>query len=445
MNARRLLAGSAVVAGVTATMFAVGALAGGTGATTAPSAPVQQVAAPAEISSGAEAAASITALQARLKKFPTDAASWASLGFQYTQQARLTADPSFYGKADGAFAQSLDHQPRDNAAALTGQATLAAARHDFGRAFELTQQADKINAYGAANLGVMADALSELGRYPQSRAAVQRMVDLKPGVPSYTRVSYSYELRGDLDGAAYALDRALEVSQNPADAAFALQYLGELAFNAGDLRTAGRHFAEGLARDPTYVPLLAGRARVEAASGNTAAALRDWQAVTTRLPQPSYLIEYADLLTALGRTAEAEQQYAVVDATIALFRAQGSNVDLELALYDADNGRSAPALAAAEAEMAKRQSIHVLDAYAWALHSAGRDREALVHAKKAQSTGMRNALFDYHRGIIELALGQRAAAKASLTLALRTNPYFSPLQAPKAKAALATLGGQASS
>ena len=445
MNARRLLAGSAVVAGVTATMFAVGALAGGTGATTSPSAPVRQVAAPAEISSGAEAAASIIALQARLKQFPTDAASWASLGFQYTQQARLTADPSFYGKADGAFAQSLDHQPRDNAAALTGQATLAAARHDFGRAFELTQQADKINTYGAANLGVMADALSELGRYPQSRAAVQRMVDLKPGVPSYTRVSYSYELRGDLDGAAYALDRALEVSQNPADAAFALQYLGELAFNAGDLRTAGRHFAEGLARDPTYVPLLAGRARVEAASGNTAAALRDWQAVTTRLPQPSYLIEYADLLTALGRTAEAEQQYAVVDATIALFRAQGSNVDLELALYDADNGRSAPALAAAEAELAKRQSIHVQDAYAWALHSAGRDREALVHAKKAQSTGVRNALFDYHRGIIELALGQRAAAKASLTLALRTNPYFSPLQAPKAKAALATLGGQASS
>ena len=442
MNGRRLLAGSAMVVGVTATMLAVGALAGGAKQAVEPAPAVQPIAAPAQITSGADTTASITALQTRLKKYPNDSASWASLGFQYTQQARLTADPSFYGKADGAFARSLEIEPKDNAAALTGQATLAAARHDFGPALDLTRRADALNAYGAANLGVMTDALGELGRYPQSFATLQRMVDLKPGVPSYTRVSYSYELRGDLKGAQYALDQALGIAQSPADAAFALQYLGELAFNAGDLRTAGRHFAEGLRRDPTYVPLLAGRARVEAASGNTAGALRDWQAVTTRLPQPTYLIEYADLLTSLGRTTEAQQQYAVVDATITLFRSQGANVDLELALYDADHGRSAAAVTAAETEVKRRQSIQVEDAYAWALHSAGRDREALVYARKAQRLGMHNALFDYHRGIIELSLGMKVEAKASLTKALKTNRYFSPLQAPKARAALATLGGR---
>lgn len=445
MRGKRLLAGSAMILGVAAAMLAVGALAGGTREATAPTATVRQVAGPAAISNGADTSASISALQARLKQLPKDASSWASLGFLYTQQARLTADPSFYTKADGAFAQSLQITPTNNAAALTGQATLAAARHDFGRALELTTKADALNSYGAANLGVMTDALGELGRYPQSFAILQRMVDLKPGVPSYTRVSYSYELRGDLKGAKFALDRALEVSQSPADAAFALQYLGELAFNAGDLTTAGRHFAEGLQRDPSYVPLIAGRARVEAASGNTAAALRDWQTVTTRLPQPTYLIEYADLLASLGRTADAEQQYAVVDATIRLFRSQGANVDLELALYDADHGRPDDAVTSAAAEIKRRQSIQVEDAYAWALHSAGWDEQALVHARRAQRLGMRNALFDYHRGIIELSLGMKSEARASLTLALKTNPYFSPLQAPKAKAALASLGGPAAS
>ncbi|HEX8497946.1 MAG TPA: hypothetical protein VF661_12190 [Actinomycetales bacterium] len=441
MNRRRLLGGSATVVGLTIAIFGVGAVAGATGPGDAPAPVTAQAAAPAEVLSNATITQSVAAAQERLRQYPNDATTWASLGMLYTQQARLTADPSYYGKADGAFTRSLEAQPADNAAALTGQATLAAARHDFGRALKLTQQADAINAYGATNLGVMADALGELGRYPESFDALQRMVDLKPGVPSYTRVSYSYELRGDTQGATYALTRALEVAQSPADAAFVLQYLGELAFNSGDLPTAGRHFAEGLERDPDYVPLLAGQARVKAASGKTEEALQDWQAVTTRLPEPTYLIEYADLLTALGRTDQARAQYAVVDATIRLFQSQGADVDLELARYDADNGRPQEALKAAGDEIARRQSIHVQDAYAWALHSAGRDREALGWARKAQSLGMENALFSYHRGMIENALGMKAQARASLSEALAINPHFSPLDAPKAQAALKALGG----
>lgn len=436
---RRLVAGSLTVVGLTAIMLAAGALAGGVGRGTQQTSSAAGVGTQNEVVSAANAGASVAGLQKRLRSFPKDAGSWASLGFLYTQQARLTADPSYYRKADGAFAQSLKLQPQDNAVALTGEATLAASRHDFGLALTLTQRADAMNRYGATNLGVMADALTQLGRYPESEAALQRMVDLKPGVPSYTRLSYSYELRGDVVGAKFALDQALAAAQSPADAAFALQYLGELAYNSGDLATARRDFAEGLRRDPTYIPALAGQARVEAASGQTAAALRDWESVTTRLPQPIYLIEYADLLTSLGRHTEAQQQRVVIDATIALFRAQGAIVDLELSLYDADNGRPLEALESASAEIKRRQSILVQDAYAWALHGVGRDAEALAYARKAQRLGMRNALFDYHRGIIEQALGMKAQARASLTLALKTNPYFSTLGAPRARAALAAL------
>jgi lipoprotein NlpI len=36
---------------------------------------------------------------------------------------------------------------------------------------------------------------------------------------------------------------------------------------------------------------------------------------------------------------------------------------------------------------------------------------------------MRNVLFLYHRGIIEKSLGQSAAAVASLTQALKIDPY----------------------
>ena len=433
---------SATVVGLAAIMLSVGAVSGRIDRSEPTSASSRGVAdQPAGVLGKAATAASVRTLQTRLKSLPNDWSAWSNLGMLYTAQARLTADPSYYGKADGAFAESLKIRPQDNAIALTGKAALAASRHDFSDALTLTKASEKLDSYNATNLGVKFDALSELGRYPEAFTVLQRMVDLKPGVASYTRVSYSYELRGEHEGAKFALTRALEIAQRPDDISYARQYLGELAFNSGDLTTAEKHFTQGLRDDPTHVPLLAGRARVEAARGRSENALRDWQSVTNRLPQTSYLIEYGDLLAAMGRHREAGAQYAIVDATAKLFQAQGANVDLELSLYDADQGRGAKSLAAAKAEQGRRQSVHVEDAYAWALHAAGRDKEALVHAKAAARLGMRNALFSYHRGIIEKSLGQRSAAISSLRQVLKINPYFSPLQAPLARKALAELEG----
>lgn len=438
---RRTAAMVVSVVGLVIVMLVTGAVIGGLGRPTAPaSGNARDVAAqPAQVMGGAAIAGGIVSLQTRLRTVPRDWSAWASLGALYTAQARLTVDPSYYGKADGAFAKSLQIEPKDNAAALSGQAALASSRHDFTGALALTQRVEKLNAYSTPNLGVMVDALVELGRYPEAFAALQRMVNLKPGVASFARISYSYELRGDITGARYALDQTLAVAQSPSDRAFALQYLGELAFNHGDLATAQRQFVLGLRQDAGYMPLLAGRARVEAAQGKTAAAIRDYGSVVARLPQPSYLIEYGDLLASLGRHQEAVTQYAVVGAEEKLFMAAGVNVDLELALFDADHGRSAAAFVSATAEWDRRKSVLVEDAYAWALHVNGRDKEALVHAKGAARTGMANALFAYHRGMIEKSLGLDAAATTSLKRALQINPYFSTLLAPTARAALRSL------
>jgi len=442
MNRRRTLALVATSVGLAVTMLAVGAVAGKPNLSQPVAAPSRGVSAQlAGALSTTDAASGIRSLQTRLKALPNDWSAWANLGSLYTAQARLTADPAYYAKADGAFAMSLKVRPLDNVSALTGKAALAASRHSFSTALALTQESRKLDAYNATNLGVMFDALSELGRYPEAFSVLQRMVDLKPGVASYARVSYSYELRGDNEGARFALEQALDVARMPADIAFCRQYLGELAFNSGDLATAWQQFTHGLAADPTNVPLLAGRARVEAARGQIEKAVSHWQAVTNRLPQPGYLIEYADLLASLGRDGEARAQYALVDATAKLFRAQGANVDLEISLFDADHGRGREAVATASAEAGRRQSIHVQDAYAWSLHAVGQDKAALVQSKAAARLGMRNALFLYHRGIIEKSLGQRTEAIASLTQALKINPHFSPLQAPQARKALAELEG----
>lgn len=438
MTRRRRI--SLLVAAVLApVLFLVGGalvLRGGEGQDPSP-ATAQPVAGPEQVAPGADPATSITSLQDRLRRIPQDDAAWATLGFAYVAQARRTADPSFYALAEKALDRSLEVRPERNATALTGKAALANARHEFAAGRDLALQAVAIDDYDAGAKGVLSDSQIALGEYDAALATLDAMVNLRPGVPSFTRISYSYELRGDPAGARYALERALDVSSNPGDAAFVLFYLGELAFNSGDLETAAQHYAEGLRRDPSQVTLLAGRAKVTAARGDVDDALELYAELVQRLPQPSYLVEYGELLDSVGRTDEAAEQYAVADAASALYVAAGAVQDVEIVHYDADHGRPDRALETAQAQYASRRSVEVEDAMAWALHANGRDAEALDHALAAQQLGTRNALWDYHRGMIQLALGQVDAGRASLQLALDTNPYFSVLHAPLARQALA--------
>ena len=119
------------------------------------------------------------------------------------------------------------------------------------------------------------------------------------------------------------------------------------------------------------------------------------------------------------------------------------NIDLELALFDAAHGDPAGALTAASDEWAKRQSVHVADAYGWALYANGRYAEAATYAGKAMALGYHNALFAFHAGMIQLKLGHTAEARRLLAQATHTNPHFSIQYAPVAQAELAKLGGAA--
>ncbi|MGH3909264.1 MAG: tetratricopeptide repeat protein, partial [Pseudonocardiaceae bacterium] len=119
-----------------------------------------------------------------------------------------------------------------------------------------------------------------------------------------------------------------------------------------------------------------------------------------------------------------------------LYEAAGSTDDLAVSQFAADHGDPAEALRRAQAEWDRRQSVFVADAVSWALHVNGRDAEALTFADRAAALGSRNATFAYHRGMILAALGEQDEAQRQLTETLEINPHFSPLHAPRARAAL---------
>lgn len=433
----------AIATMVAAGLFLTAAVAitrgGESAATQAPAPGASTLLAPAAAAGSLED--SITALQARLRAFPQDWKSSASLGLAYVQEARVTADPTYYPKAGGVLQRSLALHGRDNFEAMVGMAALAAARHDFVAALDWGERAKAVNPYNGSVYGVIGDAQVELGRYDDAFVTFQTMVDTRPDLASYARVSYARELQGDVAGAIRAMKGAQVFAATPADRAWAANQLGELYFNNGRLGRAAQQYRLGTNLAPSFVPPEAGLAKVAWARGDVGEAIERYAEVVQRYPSPEYVIALGELYELTGETELGREQFDLVSTIQRLFASNGVNVDLELSLYEADHGDAAAALDTARAEWDRRHSILVADALAWALHASGDDRAAARYSRKALALGTRNALMLFHAGMIHLATGDRAAAVELLTEALDTNPFFSIRYAAEAEATLRSLAG----
>ena len=381
----------------------------------------------------------IRSLQGRLESTPADHVSWATLGLAYVQQARITVDPSYYPRADGALERSLEINDTDNFLAYAGLSALASARHDFADAKAHAERGLAINDFSAILYGALSDAEIQLGNYDDAFAAVQKMLDLSPDTSSLTRASYTWELRGDLDRATQLMQRALDDAPTPADRAFVQFQLGELEFNAGDPAAALERYTSALEASPQDPAALAGKARALAALGQVETAIDSYAALVERAPEPTYLLEYGQLLESVGRPADAEAQYEIFVLTQQLFAANGVQPDAVLALFLADHGDAVAALEAAEGALAENPFLTTHDAHAWALYRNGRYEEALAAIDRALALGYRNARFHFHAGMISHALGMDERARTELTTALDINPNFHPLDVEVAEATLASL------
>jgi tetratricopeptide (TPR) repeat protein len=384
----------------------------------------------------------ITALEERVEGLPDDWRSWASLGLAYLQKNRVTADPSFYLKAEDALEHSLELNDTDNFQGMLGFGALALARHDFAEGLEWGRRAKVVNPYNAQVRGVIGDALVELGRYEAAGKAFQDMIDLRPDLSSYARVSYFRELHGDVAGAIEAMTSALDTGGSAEDAAWAAYQLGELYFTSDRVAEAKHEFDRGASLAPDYFLPTVGRAKVAAARGNFRLATRLLSEVVDRYPAPEYVILLGDIYARAGQPEEAEIQYELVGAINKLYAANGVNTDLESALFDADHGVNLDdALSRARAEYRRRESIHVADALAWTLYAKERYREAKHFSRISLQLGTRDARLLFHAGMIDWRLGNEAAARRHLSSALSVNPNFSFVQDRIARRTLVHLGG----
>ncbi len=141
--------------------------------------------------------ADIPKLQHALTLDPARADLRVELASAYLQKVRENGDASYYTRAGGVLAPVLRDHPQD-ADALIVAGTLALARHDFRGALALGERARAAQPDTVDVGTVLVDADVELGRYGAAEQELQSMVDRKPNLAAYARVSYFRELHGDL-------------------------------------------------------------------------------------------------------------------------------------------------------------------------------------------------------------------------------------------------------
>ena len=370
----------------------------------------------------------VSSLQTRLREHPEDWQAYSQLGMAYLQKARETGDPSFYQKAEAALGEALSRQP-DDYASISSMGALALARHQFQAALEWGERALAINPSRSYAYGVLADAQIELGLYEEAVLTLQKMVDLRPDMSAFARISYLRELHGDTEGALEMMQMAVDsgVPLNET-AAWTRTQLGHLYFNRGKLEKAEIEYRRTLLDYPGYVYALAGLGRVRAAGGQVDEAISYLTQAIETVPLPEFVILLADVYQVSGQVEAAREQHDLLGVIRKLYEANGVDMDMEIALFNADHDLDLEStLLKAREAFERRPGVHGADVLAWTYYKSGQYEEARFYSDQALRLGSQDALMLFHSGMIHYRLGDRDQAQVDLERALAINPHFSIL------------------
>jgi tetratricopeptide (TPR) repeat protein len=376
----------------------------------------------------------IAALATLLTAQPRRADVFIDLGRAWIKKARETSDPGYFLHADACADVALDLAPGDKLA-LDLRAMVLLNDHKFREAGDVARAILKSDPDAAFAWGSLSDALLELGELEEADRAAQKMMDLKPNLGSYSRVSYFQWLAGNtraaIESARLAIDAAGD-PQSPEPRAWVLVQAAMLFWHRGDYAGADAGFRQALEVVREYPAALVGRGRVAMAQGDAVRAASFYDRALSASP----LVETAWLL---GEARELAGDAEGAQRAFARAEKEGKSGDrrtLSL-MYSTRKTKAVDALQLAEQERAARGDIATEDALAWALYRNRRFAEAEKAIARARRYGTEDARLLFHEGAIAKAMGQKQRGNALLTAALRLNPKFDVAGAAEAQALLA--------
>ena len=369
-------------------------------------------------------------LESAVKSNPQKLDSWILLGRAWVQKARQASDSGYYRNANACADIALDLKP-DSSLALNLKGMVLMNDHRFKEARALAEKILARDSDDVMALGTLADALLELGDIEAALEATQRMVDLKPNLPSYARASYLRWLQGDNRAAVQIIRHAIDAGGDSKDReplAWVLVEAAKLFHHQGDYAGAIAGYDQALTVFPDYAPAMAWKARallsLDRAEEARVLAAKSYQEYA--LAETAWL--WGDAAAAVGNQEEAAAAYEKV---VKLGR-QGEKRALAL-FWSTRNEETAQAIELAKQELASRGDVYTWDAYAWALYRAGRIDEAKEAIAKATRFGTQDARLMFHQGAILVAAGDAAQGKKKIGAALEMDPRFDLTGAAEAR------------
>ncbi len=379
----------------------------------------------------------VTELQKMARANPAKDEGWIMLGRSWVRKARESADPGFYLNADACAEVILERNPGDRLA-LDLRGLVMLNGHKFDEARSLAVNITTRHPEDPMAWGTLSDAYLELGRYEEASDAAQKMVDLKPNLPSYSRASHLQWLRGDVASAKETVRRALDSGRagksDPEPGAWVFVQAAMMFWSEGDFDGADAGFDKALDRIAGYAPANVGKGRVAMAKGDAKRAAelfeRAWK--VSPLVETAWLL--GDAREAAGDATGAKEAHALVER-------EGRRTDprtLSLFLSARNRGltENEDALTLARAEYQSRKDIVTEDAIAWACYRTGKLVEAKAMITRARRLGTPDARLLFHEGAIRLAAGETKQGTDLIKAALKRNPAFDAAGVREAKALL---------
>ena len=382
----------------------------------------------------------------RVRRDPEDTRSLNAFADLYLGRVRDTGNEDHLPLALTAARASLASVgARQNPGGLSALARAEFSNHEFAAARTHAQELVGWLPQKSEPYALLGDACLELGDYESAAAAFRKMEQFGQGDAGVeTRLARLASLQGRTEEArqhlAAALSHLRELPRPPPQTiAWCLWQMGEAAFAVGDYETAGRHYDDVLATAPGDFRTLESLARLQAARGDLAAAIRSCEQAVRIAPAVESLALLGDLYHLAGRPEAGAARFELV-ARLAEHstKIHGTPHNRALASFYANHDLEVEAAYALALEEfgAGRRDVYGADALAWTALKANRLEEAQAAMKEALRLGTLDARLFYHAGMIARATGDHRASRDWLQRALALNPGFDPRQSRQARVAL---------
>ncbi len=324
-----------------------------------------------------------------------------ALAMAYARRARETSDVAYYGKAEDTLKRSFAISP-ENYEGLKVKTWLLLGRHEFAKALAVAKDLNRRAPDDVTVYGYLADANTELGNYADAVAAIQWMLDLRPGnVAGLTRAAYQRELHGDLPGALELMQMAYDATpfHEFEDRAWLLTQMAHLHFIAGNSEKAETSAKAALDLFPNYHYALGALGQIRMTQSRFSEAAEFFEKRYAAAPHAENLYAFAEALDRAGRHSEADAAFAIFEQKALAESAQADNANHELIAYYVDHAKEpAKALHLADQELSRRHDVYTIDAHAWSLAASGESAEATAEIHQALALGVKDPkLLDHAR------------------------------------------------